>query len=234
MNHSVAVQKDERHETAKKESSWFVAPLLALAAGAIVAFLLVMAFSMTVANAQEFETQADIFELSPKKTTELGLYLTAKEAYRFKKQNPKVLFLDVRTRAEVNFLGMPDVADANIPVKPFTTILAKDGQRYQRVDNPDFVDAVADMIARKGLPRDPVLFIMCRNGKGSAIATNKLANAGYTKVYSIIDGYEGDFDKHGKHTVNGWRNAGLPWSYGIGRERAYSYKKPGKQASNSF
>ncbi len=179
--------------------------------------------------AQEYETQTDVFELSMPKTTELGLYLTSQEGYRFKKQNPKILFLDVRTRAEVNFLGMPDVADANIPIKPLTTVLAKSGKAYQRVDNEDFIPAVADLIAQKKLEGDPVIFVMCRNGKGSAIATNRLANAGYTKVYSIVDGFEGDFDANGKRTVNGWKNAGLPWSYGIGAERAYNFKPAGER-----
>ncbi len=182
----------------------------------------------------EYETEADLFELSLNKVTSLGLYLTSTEAYRHKTENPKILFLDVRTRAEVNFLGMPDVADANIPVKPLTRFLANSGKAYQRVNNLDFVPAVADMIARKGLEPDPVIFIMCRNGKGSAIATNLLAAHGYTKVYSVIDGYEGDMDAQGKRTVNGWRNEGLPWSYGIGKDRAYSYKRKLTPVNASF
>ncbi len=200
----------------------------------MAAAVLTLVLMAAPVNAQEYETEADVFELALSKTTELGLYLTAAESYRFKKQNPKILFLDVRTQAEVNFLGMPDIADANIPVKPITNVLTKDGKAYQRVNNDDFVPAIADLIARKGLDHDPVIFVMCRNGKGSAIATNRLAEMGYTKVYSIIDGYEGDFDKNGKHTVNGWRNAGLPWSYGIGAERAYHYKPSKEQTSKSF
>ncbi|MCF6199793.1 MAG: sulfurtransferase [Hyphomicrobiaceae bacterium] len=202
----------------------------------VAGLFLVVAFApLQTVQAQEFETSADIFELEINKTTELGLYLTSSEAYKFKKQSPKVLFLDVRTQAEVNFLGMPDIADANIPIKPLSSVLTDDGKKYQRWDNLEFVEAVTDMIKRKGLEKDPVLFIMCRNGKGSAIATNRLANAGFTKVYSIIDGYEGDFDKNGKRTVNGWKNAGLPWSYGIGWKRAYRYKKKSAdQEWNSF
>ncbi len=186
------------------------------------------------AQATEYETEADLFDMPLNKATMLGLYLTSVEGYRFKTENPKILFIDVRTRAEVNFLGMPDVADANIPIKPFTTILSNSGKVYQRVDNKDFVPAVADLIERKGLDPDPVIFIMCRNGKGSAIAANLLANHGYNKVYSIIDGYEGDIDSNGKRTVNGWRNAGLPWSYGIGKDRAYSYTPGLKHKMASF
>ena len=195
---------------------------------AVVLTLVLMAAPVT---AQEYETKADVFEIALPKMTELGLYLTSVEGYKFKKQNPKILFLDVRTQAEVNFLGMPDIADANIPIKPLSNVLTKDGKAYQRVNNDDFVLAVAALAAKKGLDKDPVIFIMCRNGKGSAIATNRLAEMGYSKVYSIVDGFEGDFDKNGKRTVNGWRNAGLPWSYGIGAERAYNYKRPERQAS---
>ncbi len=203
----------------------FGAGFVSRAAAGVLAIILLTA----PAGAQDYETASDVFELSLSKTTELGLYLTSSEGHRFKTQNPKILFLDVRTRAEVNFLGMPDVADANIPIKPFTTVLAKNGKNYQRVDNEHFVPAIADLIARKKLGEDPVIFVMCRNGKGSAIAANRLAEHGYTKVYSIVDGYEGDFDASGKRTVNGWKNAGLPWSYGIGKDRAYTYKPASKR-----
>ena len=212
------------------EKMKFGAGFVSRAAAAVLAII----FLTAPVGAQEFETKTDVFELALPKTTELGLYLTSAEGYRIKKQNPKILFLDVRSQAEVNFLGMPDVADANIPIKPITTVLAKNGKAYQRVDNEDFVPAIEALIARKKLDDDPVIFIMCRNGKGSAIATNRLANAGYTKVYSIVDGFEGDFDKNGKRTVNGWKNAGLPWSYGIGKDRAYSYKPVAQRTAESF
>ncbi len=208
----------------------FGAGFVSRAAAGVLAITLLTAS----AGAQDYETTTDVFELSLSKTTELGLYLTSSEGHRFKTQNPKILFLDVRTRAEVNFLGMPDVADANIPIKPFTTVLAKSGKNYQRVDNEHFVPAITDLIARKKLGEDPVIFVMCRNGKGSAIAANRLAEYGYTKVYSIVDGYEGDFDANGKRTVNGWKNAGLPWSYGVGKDRAYNYKPAKQHASAGF
>ena len=71
---------------------------------------LAMTFFTPIAHAVESNT------LPKKKQTKLGLYLTAKEAHKIISKNPsKVLFVDIRTRAEINFLGMPTVADANIP-----------------------------------------------------------------------------------------------------------------------
>lgn len=32
---------------------------------------------------------------------------------------------------------------------------------------------------------------------------NLLSNAGYSKVYSVYDGFEGDMSKEGRRTVNG-------------------------------
>ena len=60
---------------------------------------------------------------------------------------------------------------------------------------------------------------MCRSGGRSAMAVNRLAQAGFTNVYQIIDGMEGDAVEDpdsvflGHRFRNGWKNAGLPWTY---------------------
>jgi len=42
-------------------------------------------------------------------------------------------------------------------------------------------------------------------------------------VYTVVDGFEGDVAKEGpnagKRVVNGWKNAGLPWSYRLEKEK---------------
>jgi hypothetical protein len=36
---------------------------------------------------------------------------------------------------------------------------------------------------------------------------------GYTEVYNVLEGFEGDKDAQDhRNTVGGWRHAGLPWS----------------------
>ena len=67
-------------------------------------------------------------------------------------------------------------------------------------------------------PEDTVL-AMCRSGGRSAMAANLLAQAGFKKVYNIVDGMEGDAvdDPHsvfvGQRLRNGWKNSGCPWTY---------------------
>jgi len=67
-------------------------------------------------------------------------------------------------------------------------------------------------------PTDTIPF-MCATGGRAAMAVNLLAPAGFTNVYNIINGLEGDrIDDpgsvyHGKHMRNGWKNEGLPCGY---------------------
>ena len=71
---------------------------------------------------------------------------------------------------------------------------------------------------------DDTILIMCRSGARSAKAVNLLAEAGFKKAYTIVDGFEGDTDKEpdsptkGKRTINGWKNSGNPWTYALQRE----------------
>jgi len=169
--------------------------------------------------------------LSKKKQTKLGLYVTAKEAYGLYTHNKeKVLFVDVRTRAEVNFLGMPTLADANIPYMEMNEWYAWDEKKNEfKMDvNSNFAEAIVGRLAQKGLTKTDQIVLMCRSGSRSAKAANLLADLGYTKVYTIIDGYEGDTAKDGpskgQRTINGWRNASLPWTYKLDKNKMYLSK----------
>jgi rhodanese-related sulfurtransferase len=160
----------------------------------------------------------DATQVPEKKRTRLGLYLSAAEAYDVARRE-KVLFIDTRTRAEVTFLGMPTVADVNIPYMEMDVFHGWDDQKgtYKLEPNAAFVPAVDRQLARKGLDRSAKIIVMCRSGDRSARATDLLAQSGFTNVWSIVDGFEGDLAKDGpdagRRAVNGWKNAQLPWSY---------------------
>ena len=57
------------------------------------------------------------------------------------------------------------------------------------------------------------------------MAANVLAKAGFTKVYNVVDGMEGDSVSdtasvfQGQRLVNGWKNSGCPWTYKLTPER---------------
>lgn len=157
----------------------------------------------------------------PDKRTVLDRYLTSAEAHRMLNENPGgTLFLDVRTQAEVSYVGVPAGMDANVPfmLVDFDHFDAK-SRRFTLHKNPEFIRSVEQRLQAKGLDRNADIVLICRSGDRTARAVNALAAAGFTRVWTVIDGFEGDTAdsgaERGKRTVNGWKNAGLPWSYAL-------------------
>ena len=169
----------------------------------------------------------DWSKLSEKKQTKLGIYMTAEQAYKHTMGNmDETLFLDVRTPSELNYLGAATVMDAHVPFVFMNSAGWNDKKhRYLRANNTNFVADVEARLKQKNLTKDSTVILMCRSGKRSATAVNALADAGFTKVYSVVDGYEGDKAKEGKtkgkRTVNGWKNSGLPWTYSLDKDLMY-------------
>jgi len=173
-------------------------------------------FSLSISTTYAF----DASKVPEKKRTTLGLYLSPKEAYNMASKG-KVLFIDVRTREEVNFLGMPTVADANIPYMEMDPMYAWNDKKstYKLLPNSGFVSTVEDRVKAKGFDKNSPIILMCRSGDRSALATNLLAKAGFTKVYSVVTGFEGNMSKQGRRSMDGWKNAGLPWSYKLSKAK---------------
>ena len=160
--------------------------------------------------------------LPAEKQTKLGLYATAKEANELKqKEGAKALFIDVRSRAEAMYVGVPANVDALVPlVEP--TFDAWDDKKgtYRTQANAGFVQEVERRLAEKGLTRNDTVIVMCRSGDRSARAINELlVPAGFTKAYTITEGFEGDLSKDGRRSVNGWKNAGQPWTYELDKAK---------------
>jgi rhodanese-related sulfurtransferase len=166
----------------------------------------------------------DASRLPQSKQTKLGLYLTAPEAFKMKSEvGAKALFIDIRTRGEFQFVGAPALVDQNIPVIDLDTPSRWDKSgRYAMSPNADFVSSVAALAARMNLGKDDPIILICRSGDRSGFAANVLQGSGYTRVYSVVDGFEGDMSQSGRRDINGWKNAGLPWSYKITEGQAYT------------
>jgi rhodanese-related sulfurtransferase len=112
-------------------------------------------------------------------------------------QQGKAVLVDVRTAEERKFVGMPP---RTVHV-PWATGMAM-------VSNPHFV---RDLEAKVKKTADVVL-LLCRSGKRSALAAQKAADAGFTRVYNVLEGFEGDLDDDSRRgTFEGWRFRGLPW-----------------------
>ena len=132
---------------------------------------------------------------------ELGLpyegALTPQEAHEVLRLNPQAKLVDVRTRAELEWVG-------RIPGAVEVELLTYPGSR----PNPDFVKQLEREVGKDA----PVMFI-CRSGGRSHNAAMLAQQAGYAECYNVLEGFEGDKDSAGhRNSQGGWRHAGLPWT----------------------
>ncbi len=161
------------------------------------------------------------------KQSDLKLYLSAKEAYAMKKANDKVILIDVRTPEELQYVGNAGaILDGNVPyVLNDLSGYDEKMKHYKNSANSDFTTAVEELVSKKGGNKESEIILMCRSGDRSSKGASLLGKAGYTKVYSVVDGFEGDKAKDGenkgKRTVNGWKNANLPWDYAMDKDKMY-------------
>ena len=158
--------------------------------------------------------------LPEEKETTLGLYVTAQEAYEKWKANPaRIKVLDVRFPEEYVFVGHAEMA-WNIPVALISYEPKDEKTPCSMKPNPGFVSEV-----EKWAQPGETILVMCRSGGRGAMAVNMLAKAGYQNVFNIVDGMEGDLVDDpenvyfGKRMKNGWKNAGLPWTYDVNAEQ---------------
>lgn len=120
------------------------------------------------------------------------------------------VLIDVRTRAEWSFVGLPDLTSLN---KRVVTI---EWQTFpdSRVD-PEFATKLASHLEKAGVPKDAELFFICRSGARSHSAAHVMAEAGYPHCRNVADGFEGPLDsRQQRGQVAGWKAAGLPWKQG--------------------
>ena len=181
-----------------------------------------------VALVSPYEARAATAEGLPEaKRTRAALYLDAKEVPAFIEQSggpPRILFLDLRTRAEAMYVGMATGVDALVPFVEHQELMTDwDSQRniYRLEPMQDFVSEVNRRLREKGLGKTDIVVLICRSGDRSGRGANRLAEDGFTRVYSVLDGFEGDLSPDGRRTLNGWKNAGLPWSYRLDKARMY-------------
>ena len=128
--------------------------------------------------------------------------LTPQEAWEKLEQG--AILVDVRTEGEWAHIGIPDTkATDNDPL--FIQWTFPGG-----IPNPDFISSLAQQA-----PEDPSteLVFLCRSGQRSIAAAIAATQAGFTS-YNVLEGFEGEPDRYGERTVNGWKNRGLPTNLG--------------------
>ncbi len=124
-------------------------------------------------------------------------------AWKILSENRDAVLIDVRTRAEWNYVGLPELA--SIGKQPALL----EWQVFPSMQpNPEFVSALGSACADKDAP----LLFLCRSGARSAAAAKAMTAAGYSTCLNVADGFEGPLDANGKRgSAAGWKATGLPW-----------------------
>ena len=126
------------------------------------------------------------------------------------KSDPKAVLVDVRTRAEWAFVGLPDLS--SLSKRP---VLAEWQTFPDNREDPAFAERLAASLHDAGIEADATVFFICRSGSRSKRAAEAMIGAGYKHCLNVADGFEGplDNDRHRGRT-GGWKAAGLPWAQG--------------------
>ncbi len=128
------------------------------------------------------------------------------EAWEAIKSDPGAVLVDVRTQAEWNFVGVPDLSESG--KQPVLV----EWQVFPTMEiNASFIDAVSAAAPDRSKP----VYFLCRSGARSKSAAMAMTQAGYATCYNISDGFEGghDADRH-RGATTGWKARSLPWVQG--------------------
>jgi len=129
--------------------------------------------------------------------------LGPEEAYEALVQDPEARLVDVRTRAELAYVGYPDLSTIG------KRLIAVEWQQFpDGTQNPYFLAE----LEQHDLDREAPVYFICRSGARSRFAAMAATAAGFAKAYNVADGFEGPVDGTGhRGSSQGWKAVGLPW-----------------------
>lgn len=142
----------------------------------------------------------EILERAQNRARQQGLpydgALTPAEAHELLTLAPGAKLVDVRTRAELTWVGrVPGSVEIEWQTWPDGAPNAAFGTELRAQVDPE-----------------SLVMFLCRSGARSGAAAAAAKQLGYTEAYNVLEGFEGDKDPLGhRNSVGGWRKAGLPW-----------------------
>lgn len=131
--------------------------------------------------------------------------LSPEQTQKLIQDDPRTILVDIRSSMEFLFVGHPvgavHVAWIDEP---------------DWVVNPNFVTDIRKLVLGGAVcsldDGCAAVVLICRSGKRSLEAGNLLLKEGFTKVFHVEEGFEGELDdNHQRSSVGGWRFRGLPW-----------------------
>jgi rhodanese-related sulfurtransferase len=129
--------------------------------------------------------------------------VTATETWAALQGEPDAALVDVRTDAEWNFVGLPDLGA--LGKQPLLI-------PWQVYPSMQVNGAFAEQLRKAGLTPLTKIYFLCRSGARSLAAGQAAQAAGFPHAFNVGAGFEGPVDGDGhRGTVSGWKAEGLPW-----------------------
>lgn len=128
--------------------------------------------------------------------------VTPAKAWQALVEDPRAVLVDVRTRPEWIYVGLPDLRAA---AKEVVQV------EWQTYPTGSVNEAFLDELEGAGIDRDQTVFFLCRSGVRSIAAAKAATHAGWRASHNVLEGFEGPPGPDDRRTVAGWKVAGLPW-----------------------
>jgi rhodanese-related sulfurtransferase len=130
------------------------------------------------------------------------------DAYSMLEKDKSTVLVDVRTKAEWSYVGVPDLSAVDketifLEWQEFPTMKAA----------ADFTPRLMEILRARGVSAAAPVLFLCRSGARSRAAAMALTKAGQEHCYNISEGFEGPLDdKRRRGVVAGWKAHDLPWT----------------------
>lgn len=132
--------------------------------------------------------------------------INAREAWDMLKTDAAAVLVDVRTKPEWDYVGVPVLSEAG----KSPCLLEWQSYPSMQVD-PDF----AASLEATGVPKDATVLFICRSGQRSRAAAIAATGHGFKRCFNVSGGFEGPPDGEGhRGRLDGWKALGLPWKQG--------------------
>jgi rhodanese-related sulfurtransferase len=134
--------------------------------------------------------------------------LLAVDAYALLAGDASSVLIDVRTKAEWTYVGVPDLHA--LGKKP----LFLEWQSYPSMAvDANFTARLEAMLKAAAVESGASLVFLCRSGARSRHSAIAMTSAGWGPCFNVSDGFEGPLDgSRRRGGVGGWKAGGLPWT----------------------
>ena len=111
--------------------------------------------------------------------------------------------IDVRTKPEWIYVGVPDLSSIN------KNVIFVSWQVYPEMGTNKFFE---NQILESNIQKNNNLYFICRSGNRSNNAAEFLTSRGFSNCFNVIDGFEGKLNHDQQRAlIDGWQFNNLPW-----------------------